>query len=65
MINRYVEDRDYEAPLLLFQEMQVECRGDKVTMASLLLASTHFGLLSLLNGCMSTLRRRKSRRMLN
>ncbi|KAL3566548.1 hypothetical protein D5086_031963 [Populus alba] len=48
MINGHVEDSDYEEALLLFREMQTKgIKGDKVTMASLLLACTHLVALEL------------------
>jgi pentatricopeptide repeat protein len=48
MINGHVEDSNYEEALLLFREMQTKgIKGDKVTMASLLLACTHLGALEL------------------
>ncbi|KAJ6862868.1 pentatricopeptide repeat-containing protein [Populus alba x Populus x berolinensis] len=48
MINGHVEDSDYEEALLLFREMQPKgIKGDKVTMASLLLACTHLVALEL------------------
>ncbi|KAK9101891.1 hypothetical protein Sjap_019145 [Stephania japonica] len=48
MINGHVEQSDYEEALLLFREMQLKgIKADKVTMASLLLASTHLGALEL------------------
>ncbi|CBI28140.3 unnamed protein product, partial [Vitis vinifera] len=48
MINGHVEDSDYEEALSLFNEMQLSgVKGDKVTMASLLIACTHLGALEL------------------
>ncbi|KAK9149736.1 hypothetical protein Scep_008493 [Stephania cephalantha] len=48
MINGHVEESDYEEALGLFREMQFKgIKADKVTMASLVLASTQLGALEL------------------
>ncbi|KAJ6731388.1 REPEAT-CONTAINING PROTEIN putative-RELATED [Salix purpurea] len=52
MINGHVEDNNYEEALLLFREMQTRgIKGDKVTMAGLVLACTHLGALELGKWC--------------
>ncbi|KAB5514232.1 hypothetical protein DKX38_028138 [Salix brachista] len=52
MINGHVEDSNYEEALLLFREMQTRgIKGDKVTMAGLVLACTHLRALELGKWC--------------